>query len=73
MIADAAKQARNLRGADATICVIGDTPADIRAARANHLPTIAVATGHFSFEELMEHRPEACVSTLAALTANTAL
>lgn len=50
-----------------TVCVVGDTPFDIEAARANHLPTIAVATGRSSFEELMEHRPAVCTSTLEAL------
>jgi phosphoglycolate phosphatase len=67
MIADAAKQARKLGGAAATVCVVGDTPFDIAAAKANSLPTIAVATGHFSFDDLMEHQPEVCVSTLSAL------
>jgi phosphoglycolate phosphatase len=67
MIADAAKQARSLRGRDASVCVIGDTPFDIAAARANALPTIAVATGHYSFDDLMQHQPEVCVSNLAAL------
>ena len=68
MIADAARQARAIAGEQATVCVIGDTPFDISAAKANGLPTIAVATGHYSFDELMEHKPEVCVSTLAALT-----
>jgi len=72
MIADAAKQARNLRGADATVCVIGDTPFDVAAAKANNLPTIAVATGHYSFDDLMQHHPEVCVSTLSALRAQAA-
>jgi phosphoglycolate phosphatase len=72
MIADAAKQARNLRGANASVCVIGDTPFDIAAARVNGLPTIAVATGRYSFEDLMEHQPEVCVSTLSALLAQSA-
>jgi hypothetical protein len=31
------------------------------------LSTIAVATGRYSFEELMEHRPEVCATTLEAL------
>lgn len=69
MIADAAKQARNLRGANASVCVIGDTPFDISAAKVNGLPTIAVATGHYSFDDLMAHHPEVCVSTLSALRA----
>jgi phosphoglycolate phosphatase-like HAD superfamily hydrolase len=47
--------------------VVGDTPFDVEAARANGLPTIAVATGRYSFEELMEHAPAACASTLEAL------
>jgi phosphoglycolate phosphatase len=72
MIADAARQARNIKGPHATVCVIGDTPFDIAAAKANQLPTIAVATGHYSFDELMEHHPEVCASTLSALQAQAA-
>lgn len=81
MIADAAEQARMLlastangHGAQAagTVCVIGDTPFDVEAARDNGLPTIAVATGRYSFDDLMEHRPEACASTLEALLQTTA-
>jgi len=77
MIAHAAEQARAMlqaagnrngaSGAQNSVCVIGDTPFDIEAARANGLPTIAVATGQTSFDELMEHRPEACATTLDAL------
>ncbi|HYK34592.1 HAD family hydrolase [Alloacidobacterium sp.] len=67
MIADAARQARSIKGADASVCVVGDTPFDIRAARANGLPTIAVATGRYSFNDLMQDQPEVCASTLAAL------
>lgn len=68
MIAHAAAQAReHLHGPAATVCVIGDTPSDIAAARANSLPAIAVATGRYSFDELMEHHPAACATTLEAL------
>jgi phosphoglycolate phosphatase-like HAD superfamily hydrolase len=67
MIAEAARQARALAGSASTVCVIGDTPADIAAARANGLPAIAVATGNYSFEQLMEHQPEACAANLIAL------
>ncbi|HEX4311995.1 MAG TPA: HAD hydrolase-like protein [Acidobacteriaceae bacterium] len=75
MIAHAAEQARTMVGslngsgaaAEATVCVIGDTPRDIDAARENGLPTIAVATGRYSFDELMEHKPAACTTTLEAL------
>jgi phosphoglycolate phosphatase len=67
MIAHAIRQAHRHAGPAATVCVIGDTPADISAARANGLPTIAVATGNFTFDQLMEHQPEACATTLTAL------
>jgi phosphoglycolate phosphatase len=71
MIANAAEQAREIlstdSNGDATVCVIGDTPFDIEAARANGLPTIAVATGRYSFDDLMEHKPEVCTTTLEAL------
>ena len=67
----AAKKARELAGAGASVCVVGDTPRDIEAAHANGLPVIAVATGHFSFDELLEHRPEACTTTLADLLSAT--
>jgi len=72
MIGDAATQARAIAGSHATVCVVGDTPFDISAAKANHLPTIAVATGHYSFDDLMEHQPEVCVSTLEALLTQVA-
>ena len=65
LIEDAAKKARELAGPAATVCVIGDTPRDIEAAHANGLPVIAVATGHFTFDDLMQHKPEVCTTTLA--------
>lgn len=67
MIAHAKCEAHNHAGKEATVCVVGDTPFDISAARANGLPTIAVATGHFGFDQLMEHEPEVCTTTLEAL------
>ena len=69
LIAKAAEKARALAGADATVCVVGDTPRDIAAARANHLPVIAVATGHSKYEELLALEPEVCAASLAALLA----
>jgi phosphoglycolate phosphatase len=55
-----------------TVCVVGDTPSDIAAARANSLPTIAVATGVYSYEELLHYQPEVCTTTLEALLARAA-
>jgi phosphoglycolate phosphatase-like HAD superfamily hydrolase len=54
---------------DPTVCVVGDTPRDVEAAHSNSLPVIAVATGRCSFDELLECKPEACVSSLADLLA----
>jgi phosphoglycolate phosphatase-like HAD superfamily hydrolase len=73
LIAQAAAKAREMAGADATVCIVGDTPRDIEAAHVNSLPVIALATGHFSFDELYEHEPEACATSLAALLARTAV
>jgi phosphoglycolate phosphatase-like HAD superfamily hydrolase len=49
----------------ATICVLGDTPADVAAAHANALPVIAVATGVYSQQQLAEASPDLCVSSFA--------
>jgi phosphoglycolate phosphatase-like HAD superfamily hydrolase len=71
LIGDAARQARLLAGAQATVCVVGDTPRDIQAAHANALPAIAVATGHYSFDALLEYAPEVCATSLGDLLAHT--
>ena len=60
----AVAQARKLAGEAATLCVVGDTPADVQAAQANGLDVIAVATGIFSFEALRSERPTRCIHWL---------
>jgi phosphoglycolate phosphatase-like HAD superfamily hydrolase len=50
-----------------SILVIGDTTADVLAARANHLPVIAVATGTYTFEQLAASQPSLCLHSLAEL------
>jgi phosphoglycolate phosphatase-like HAD superfamily hydrolase len=67
MIAAAAAAARKAAGEHASIVVVGDTPSDIAAARANRLPVIAVATGHSSFDRLLEDAPDICAENLDAL------
>jgi phosphoglycolate phosphatase len=67
LIGQAAAEGRRLAGKQATVCVVGDTPSDIAAARANSLPVIAVATGNFSFGELWMQAPEVCAANLPAL------
>ena len=71
LIAQAASKAREMAGPSASICVIGDTPRDIEAAHANSLPVIAVASGRFGFDDLLEYEPEVCATSLAALLAHT--
>jgi phosphoglycolate phosphatase len=62
LVAQAARKARELTGGT-KICVVGDTPRDIEAARANFLSVIAVATA--------QHQPEVCATSLADLLALT--
>jgi phosphoglycolate phosphatase-like HAD superfamily hydrolase len=70
LVADAAEQARALLGdPDALPCVVGDTPRDIQAARANGFPVIAVATGIYGFDEMAALEPDVCASSLAVLLA----
>jgi len=71
LIGQAADKARELAGRGASICVVGDTPRDIEAARANFLSVIAVATGSYSFDDLLEYQPEVCATSLADLLAHT--
>jgi len=53
--------------ADAVVCIVGDTPFDILAARANNAPVVAVATGIYSYEELASHEPDLCLHCCADL------
>jgi len=49
------------------IALIGDHPNDIRAARANGVRSIAVATGLIGAAELEKHSPDVLVEDLRAL------
>jgi phosphoglycolate phosphatase-like HAD superfamily hydrolase len=51
---------RHRLGPAARICFVGDTPADILAAKALNTPLLAVATGIYSLETLREYRPDYC-------------
>jgi phosphoglycolate phosphatase-like HAD superfamily hydrolase len=58
---------REQYGIATSICVVGDTPMDIKAAHDNSLPVIAVATGIYSFEQLRAEQPEFCLRTFGDL------
>jgi phosphoglycolate phosphatase len=45
--------------------VVGDTPKDLEAARANGMKCLLVGTGRYSIEELRCYAPDACVADLA--------
>jgi phosphoglycolate phosphatase len=59
--------ARFHAGPSAAIVVVGDTPADVQAARRNGLEVIAVASGIYKFEELQMERPELCIRSFEEL------
>jgi phosphoglycolate phosphatase len=63
----AVNEARALVGAEASICVIGDTPADVNAARQNGLSIIAVATGIYNFDQLAAEKPDLCIRSMNEL------
>ena len=67
VIASAIAKARELAGGKAAICVVGDTPSDIKAAQTNMLPVIAVATGIYPLEELERAEPGLCIRSFADL------
>ena len=63
-------EARRMLGrGDATVTIVGDTPADIRAAKQVGAPILAVATGIFPFEELRQQGPDACFGCCTDLLA----
>ena len=41
-----------------SVLIIGDTPSDIRCARAGGTQVLAVATGEYSLAQLAEHQPD---------------
>lgn len=50
------------------IALIGDHPNDIRAARANGVRSVAVATGVIGAEELARHSPDVLAPDMRSLT-----
>ena len=63
-------QARAIAGEGAAACVVGDTPEDVRSARANGLDVIAVATGIYSAEQLRTEGPDLCLRSMVELVGN---
>lgn len=64
---NAVKLARTLAGHGASLCFVGDTPDDIRAARSVKAKIVAVCTGTFTYNELAGHNPDLCCRSCADL------
>ena len=54
-------------GRETSISLIGDHPNDVRAARANDIRAVAVATGLIPMEELRTHAPDILLPDLRSL------
>lgn len=67
VFAGALAKARERCGDSCSVCVVGDTPADVEAAHRNGVEVIAVGTGIYSLEELNRYQPELCVASLQTL------
>jgi phosphoglycolate phosphatase len=62
---------RDLAGGE--VLVIGDTPLDVRCARAIEAKCLAVATGSHPLAELEQHQPDWAVKDLREITADEAV
>jgi phosphoglycolate phosphatase-like HAD superfamily hydrolase len=60
-------EVRQRVGEHASVCIVGDTPSDIAAARAVKAPIISVATGIFAQEQLAALNPDLCVGCCSEL------
>lgn len=61
------EEVRRRLGTGARACFVGDTPADIEAARLVGSPILAVASGIFTRGDLLAHAPDACVACCSDL------
>ena len=59
--------ARQSLGNASSVCFVGDTPEDIRAARAVNAKIVAVCTGIFGADELSALAPDVCCTSCKEL------
>ena len=57
-----AEEARKRLFQDAAVCIVGDTPIDVAAAKQANVHVIATATGRFDVAALRACGPDLCVS-----------
>jgi phosphoglycolate phosphatase len=58
---NAVERVRRALGSEARTCFVGDTPADVRAAKEIGAQIVAVASGTFGLDELRACEPDLCV------------
>ena len=64
LVGVALAKARRLRGLDlvpSDVTIVGDTPLDVEAAHAAGARAVAVATGPYNLDELLQAQPEAAL------------
>ena len=64
---NAIREAERRLGFGASVCFVGDTPADVHAAKEVGAPVVAVATGIFSFHQLEACYPNVCITRCSEL------
>jgi len=72
LFAEAVAEVHRRLGAGATVCFVGDTPDDIRAARAVGARIIAVSTGTYKLEDLLPLGPDLCIGSCGELLMDVA-
>ena len=65
-------EARRRLFEDAVVCIVGDTPNDVSAARDNDVRVIATATGKYTVDTLRACGPDVCVNCCTELLAEFA-
>jgi|SRR5579862_3951966 len=69
IFAQAVSEARKHLGEYASVCFVGDTPDDIRAARQVNARIISLSTGVYRFEDLAALHPDHCFPSCNDLVA----
>jgi phosphoglycolate phosphatase len=60
-------EARRRLSEDAVVCIVGDTPADVAAARQTKVRVVSTATGRFDVDALRACGPDLCVACCTEL------
>ena len=64
---NAVREVKQRCGSEARVCFVGDTPADIEAARESGANIVSVCSGTYKREELMAFAPDLCLKSCMEL------